>query len=412
MKRNVIAYFVFFLFAAVSIGSEFQVNTHTSSDQKNAAIAMNSAGEFVVVWSSYSQDGSSNGIFGRRFDPNCNPLGQEFQINTTTSGNQTEPSIAMNADGDFVVAWHGPGLTDADEEDIFAQRFDPNGEPVGNEFIVNTNTIDEQLYPSVAMNNDGSFVIVWESENVPEEGDNAISGRFYDSNGVKFETEYMINTEASDCRTPDVAMDPNGNFAVVWMQKESGNSILGRLFNADCNALTETLEINTIGFSSNTQPSIAMDAAGDFVVAWDGDERRASNDDIHARLFYPNGVPLGEQFIINTILDNAQQNPQVAMSSAGEFVIVWDSRIDPNVNERDICGQLFDNTGVTIGDELLMNVHIESDQRCPDVTIGENGRFVTVWQSDSQDGSRFGIFGRAGPIIDSVNSDVDEVDDF
>ena len=89
---------------ASSSVAEFQVNTHTVWDQKDAAIAMDSFGNFVVVWSSYRQDGNSNGIFGQRFDPNCNPIGSEFQIKTTY-GNQTASSVAMNAVGNFVVAW-------------------------------------------------------------------------------------------------------------------------------------------------------------------------------------------------------------------------------------------------------------------------------------------------------------------
>ena len=126
-----VTYLIVILLCNLSFGGEFQVNTHTSNDQRNAAVAMDVAGNFVVVWSSYSQDGSSNGIFGRRFDPNCNPIVEEFQINAITSGNQTEPSVAMNDDGDFVVVWQGPGLTEGDEEDIFAQRFDNSAGEIG-----------------------------------------------------------------------------------------------------------------------------------------------------------------------------------------------------------------------------------------------------------------------------------------
>ena len=36
-------------------------------------------------------------------------------------------------------------------------------------------------------------------------------------------------------------------------------------------------------------------------------------------------------------------------------------------------------------------------ERYPAVVIKEDGEFVTVWQSDGQDGSEFGIFGEFGP---------------
>jgi len=43
--------------------AEFQANTHKSNKQENPAIAMDAQGNFVVVWNSYLQDGSSNGIW-------------------------------------------------------------------------------------------------------------------------------------------------------------------------------------------------------------------------------------------------------------------------------------------------------------------------------------------------------------
>jgi hypothetical protein len=103
---------------------------------------MDPAGNFVVVWGSYLQDGSSNGVFGQLFDPNCGPLGKEFRVNTTTAGNQTEPAVATDGAAGFVILWQGPGLMEEGGEDIFAQRLDPNGLPVGGEFRVNGYTLD------------------------------------------------------------------------------------------------------------------------------------------------------------------------------------------------------------------------------------------------------------------------------
>jgi len=413
MRHLFISYLLTGLFFASVCGAEFQVNTHTTYDQKNAAIAMDREGNFVVVWSSYLQDGSSNGIFGRLFDPNCGQLGEEFQVNTTSSGNQAEPAVAMDAAAGFVVAWQGPGLIEEDEEDIFAQRFDPNGSAAGEEFLVNSYTNGQQLLPSAALNDDGTFIVVWESSNTAVEDDKVICGRLYDSNGVEFGAEFVVNAESSVCRYPDVAADANGNFAVVWMEDKSSNSIMGRLFDPNGTPRTDAFEVSTISFSSVTRPSIAMNDAGRFVVAWDGDPNLAGMDDIHARLYDANGTPSGEQFLVNTTLTCAQQYPQAAMNDDGEFVIVWDCRIDPNDdNQRDIFGQRFGSSGEFVGDEFQVNTFELNDQRYPAVAINEAGGFVAVWQSQTQDDSRYGIFARPGPIIGSADFNADGLVDF
>jgi hypothetical protein len=400
LKRSYLTAVAITLVAAMACGGDFQANTRKSNKQENPAIAMDAEGNFVVVWNSYLQDGSSNGIFGQRFDSNCKPAGSEFQINTTTSGNQREPAVAMDAGGKFVVTWYGPG---EDEEDIFARRFNSNGQPLGSEFSVNAHTSDRQLYPRAAMNNDGGFIIVWESSNIPGQSSKAVCGRLYDSSGSSTGPEFVINKEASDSRYPDVAMDAEGNFAVVWMRDKSSNSIIARLYNAEGTAKTEPFEVSTIRFSSVTQPSIAMDKAGYFVVAWDGDPKLAGLDDIHVRCYKPDGTAIGEQFIVNTTLTGPQQNPEVAINDRGRFIIVWDSKIDPDINERDIFAQRYNSSGVPLGDEFQVNTYMTDDQKRPSVAMGLNGKFVMAWQSYGQDGSGYGVFGEMGQIVGSAD---------
>jgi len=413
MRRAFFSYLLTGLFFASVCGAEFQVNTHTSNEQKNAAIAMEKGGNFVVVWSSYLQDGSSNGVFARLFDPNSGQLGEEFQINATSSGNQAEPAVAMEAAAGFVVAWQGPGFIEEDREDIFAQQFGPNGLAIGGEFRVNSYTNDQQLYPCVAVNSNGTFIVVWESSNTPVEGDKAICGQLYDSNGVEFGAEFFINAESSVCRYPNVAADANGNFAVVWMEDKSSNSIMGRLFDPNGTPRTDAFDVSAIGFSSVTRPSIAMNDAGRFVVSWDGDPNLAGMDDIHARLYDANGTHLGEQFLVNTTLVGAQQCPQAAINDDGEFVIVWDCRIDPNSeSERDVFGRRFNSLGEPLGDEFQINTFVADDQRNPAVAMGPDGRFVAVWQSYGQDTSRYGIFARPYPVIGSADFNADGLVDF
>jgi len=382
---------------------EFAVNTRTSDDQADAAIAMDANENFVVVWSSYRQDGESGGVFGQRFDANCEPVGDELQINTTTAGNQTEPAVAMEPNGNFVVVWHGPGETEEDKEDIFGQRFDANGETIGGEFRVNSTTFSRQRCPQVAMDAAGGFVVVWENEQLGGEPAEAwaISAQLYDGNGSPIGGEFDINL-LFQCRYPDVAMNSGGEFVVVWMQDDiyhTWNLVMSRQYDANGMAKTDPCEVSTTAFYSVTRPSAAMDEGGRFVVAWDAHPQSASEDDIYVRIYAADGTPIGDEFVVNTTLEYGQHNPSVSTNGNGEFVVVWQSDTDANGLEENVLAQRYQSNGPRVGDESVMNTYIVGRQKYADVVMDGDGEFVAVWQSDCQDGSDYGVFGEVGPRV-------------
>ena len=49
-------------------------------------MAIDADGDFVVAWQSDGQDGDDDGVFARRFStPRASPLAAEFQVNTYTA---------------------------------------------------------------------------------------------------------------------------------------------------------------------------------------------------------------------------------------------------------------------------------------------------------------------------------------
>lgn len=145
------------------IEGEFQVNTHTLEYQFGPAIAMSRSGSFVVAWhSSDGQDGSSYGVFGQRFDPSGSPAGPEFQVNSFTSGVQGNPDVAIGSNGEFIVAWDSE-WQDGSQLGVFAQRYDGDGLPIGDEFRVNHSTLDDQYGPAAAFDGRGNAMLVWSS---------------------------------------------------------------------------------------------------------------------------------------------------------------------------------------------------------------------------------------------------------
>ena len=146
------------------VGAVFQANTHTTADQARPDVHMRDDGRFVVVWVSNGQDGSGNGVFSQRFGANGTPLGSEFQLNTTTMGNQISPAVAGAPNGGFLIGTWGSYNLDGSFGGIGAQLFDGDGNKIGPELLVNTVTAGPQMLPSVAANN-RNFVSTWDDLN-------------------------------------------------------------------------------------------------------------------------------------------------------------------------------------------------------------------------------------------------------
>ena len=102
--------------------TETLVNTTTSSNQSAPSVAVDADGDFVVAWQSYGQEGSDYGVYAQRYDASGAAVGSEFRVNTITSNTQAAPSVAVDADGDFVVAWASSGQ-DGSSYGIYAQRY-------------------------------------------------------------------------------------------------------------------------------------------------------------------------------------------------------------------------------------------------------------------------------------------------
>jgi hypothetical protein len=104
-------------------GAEFRVNTYVTDYQGNASITSDPSGNFVVVWCSYLQKGASScDIFGQRYASSGTPLGPEFRVNTFTPYNQYNPAVASDAAGNFVVVWESY-VQDGSLFGVFGQRY-------------------------------------------------------------------------------------------------------------------------------------------------------------------------------------------------------------------------------------------------------------------------------------------------
>jgi hypothetical protein len=180
----------------------------------------------VVAWTDY-RPVARFAVFARRYDPTGFPLGPEFRVNSHTTGQKDRPAVAMAPDGHFVVVWDSE-LQDPGQWAVVGQRFDPFGAAIGAEFRVNTFTTGLQYAPAAAADHDGNFAVVWTSQAQDGSG-YGVFGQRYDRTGAPRGSEFQVNEHTTFFQFhPHVAMDPRGDFVVVWQ----GNSTIADNFDA------------------------------------------------------------------------------------------------------------------------------------------------------------------------------------
>src|SRR5262249_55464739 len=151
-----------------------------------SGVARDSSGRVFVVFSEFSPREVDGGIFGRLFDGSQVPLGQEFQLNSYTTGTQLSPRVGVDSSGRFVVVWHGAN------SDVIGRRFSNAGAPLGPEFQVNSYTTNYAGSPHIAVAPAGQFLVVWQEETpFPNPG---VVSRLYTSAGVPVGPPCLVNT--------------------------------------------------------------------------------------------------------------------------------------------------------------------------------------------------------------------------
>ncbi len=240
---------------------EFQVNTSAPGNNYSDGVAMGEDGDFVVAWNEATTDPE---VYGRLFNSDTTPAGAPFAMNANTTPDREPSAIARDAQGRFVIVWAEDGAG------IRGQRFDSDGTPLGANFQVNTSTSLETTTPFVACDPSGNFVATWTSG--AGDASNAAARRF-NSNGAPLGDEFLVNVHTTGFQRPyGVANSPAG-FVVTWFGDGDGaEGVFARRFDEAGTPMTGDIEVNFLPTAPiDIRPDVGMNAAGDFIVVW-GDQ--------------------------------------------------------------------------------------------------------------------------------------------
>ncbi len=206
---------------------EILVNQTVAHSQFWPRLGVQSSGNFMAVWvSGFQDDDGSAGVYRRHFDANGTPLISECQVNLVDQGTQTHPDVAVDAAGNFVVVWEDD-TQEGDGWGIYGQRIDANGGGVDWNFLVNDTTTGDQRFPKVAMDAAGNFVVVWQhTEGVT--GVTEVRAKVFLPDGNVAVPEFRVNeTPATEAARPDVAAADDGRFVVCWHDDAIDGDVTG-----------------------------------------------------------------------------------------------------------------------------------------------------------------------------------------
>ncbi|MEE8526204.1 MAG: hypothetical protein V3T72_19880 [Thermoanaerobaculia bacterium] len=283
--------------------------------------------------------------------------------------------------------------------------------PAGDEFQVSVDdTVDQDFIrresPEVAVGPAGEFAVVWVF--FPA----GFQGRGFAADGTPGD-EFVIAPSA-DARVPatDLAMTAaaDGEFVVVWNGVEPGGTPLrpdtvGQRYAVDGTAVGEGL-VATEGLeTSRFRPAVAKGPSGELVVVWSGSEADEATSvflDIRGRRYDPDGAAVGDVFQINTDTTGPQVVPAVAIGPGGDFLVVWRTVAAGGLGVgTDVHGRLYDAGGKPLTGEFAVNSYTLGSQTQPAVAAAPDGRFLVVWETSLSDGPDTSQASIRGQLYDS-----------
>jgi hypothetical protein len=203
------------------LGPEFGVNSYTSGRQSLAAVGASDSGEFVVAWESGERypGVEVTEVRARRFASSGSPLGSDFVVNSYTGYYHLNPAIGVHEDGSFLVTWPSWGSlgSDSDEASIQGRWYLSSGAPAGDQFQVNSFTTSQQTEPSVAVDSSGRAIVAWKSLVYENTTWTQVVARRLEHLGTATEPDFLGSGDPeSGHLSPSVAADANGDFVVAW----------------------------------------------------------------------------------------------------------------------------------------------------------------------------------------------------
>lgn len=330
--------------------TNIRVSTFASGPQESPAVATLANGNVIVVWDSFDQagPGSLDDVYGQLLSTNGTPIGTNFLINSFTTYNQRNPAVAALNNGGFVVAWvseqerivaatNSEVLSNVDgtyQEVPVGQGFNPSVDiyerlytnsgsitgPSTGEILVNEDN-NPSARPAIATATDGSYMVTWCANNLndPSAGWDIYARSFTNSSGgpVIPINSYTIGDQY-DPRISAIGED----YMIVWTslgQDGSREGVYGQFVHENGFLIGNEFRVNTTTLGQQMQPAVAADGAEQFLAIWTSFTFGPNTFDLYAQRYENVGAvlaPMSAPFVwAPFVISNNVYQP--------ELVVTW-----------------------------------------------------------------------------------------
>ena len=381
---------------------EFLINETTIGHQSGPVVDHDpSTGQFIVGWTGDGAEGRVKYL--RLFSGAGTPLSGEAA--TPGAADETVTGIALGPSGTVALAWRRGSMGGLVAEAVVRQ-FAIDGTPLTAESALSMFSSGVEIHPDVDMNGAGAYVVAYPQQvglaPPPYPSDLPISDVFfqrYDFNGALLGMPVVVGDARLNEVGVAISVNGLGAFVVAWVGDDFGDLNTGVFVRAYDPAGLPIGPVETVAAPAVAgRPDVALANDGSFVVVWHQGPANSSNGTIMARRYDNTAMPLGPEFRVDDAMQGYYGNPSVCIDHVDVTTVAWttadleNSFFNPNVASR-----RYGMSGLPISGTFRVNVQTADVQSRSDVAGLANGGFVAVWESDGQDGSGAGIFGRLFP---------------
>ncbi|MEM3042437.1 MAG: BNR-4 repeat-containing protein [Thermoplasmata archaeon] len=355
----------------LSFGSDTLITSNSNAQENPWIVVTNDS--ILVIWQDERNSVGSPDIYFARSTDNGSTFSTPVRVDDSTTGSQAYPRMVVDNSGKIHAVWQD---TRSGNTRIYYANSKDNGTTWSASIQVNQTSTGQQSVPSIAVDSDGTIHVVWDDS---RSGAHVYYARSTDG-GASFGAAKKLDSSTGTARYPCICTSPSGRVTVAWEDTRNTKADIflttstdgGASFGAEVNVTRDTHT------TSQTKVRASYDSSGGLHLVWQDD--RNGNLDIYYG-FSSDGSDFTASPVNDTAAGSTdQEQPAIYVDGGGKVHVVWrDKRAGSVYNIYYAEGN---STGVFSSNVRVDNA--TSVASCSDACVAAdpNGIACAVWEDN------------------------------